>query len=1170
MLTPDLNGLHERVGDLIGISVDEFGVDENLIECGLQSLQMIKFATELRRRGVSVVFSELAVNPTVRQWHSLVVGRTPDATSIPAAVSTASNADQQTGFGLATMQHAYWIGRRSDQPLGGVAAHLYAEFDGPPSVGGAPIDVDRLQVSVGQLLDRHEMLRAVFDDHGRQHVPETPRVNVFSVVDLTSMTHSDAAAELEQMRDTRTHQRMPADEGRVTDITVSLLPDGRHRLHVDIDMLAADALSYRTLLADLAMLYRGSGDCLPPIDYSYRRYLSDKPHRTRSARERDRQWWSEHLDELPDPPRLPLVPEHERPDPHRTVRYEHWIDADAKRHLIECSRRAGVTPAVALAAVFAHVVAGWSSDGEFLLNVPLFDREPTHDDVELLSGDFSSSIMLPVDTSHATFLDLALDLQQRLHRYAAHSTYPGLDVLRDLGRLRGGRLLAPVVYTSGLDLGELFHDAVLSEFGDPVWIVSQGPQVVLDAQVVELRGGLLTNWDVREHAFPTGMMDAMFARHRELIDLLVDNESEWTRRLADPAPPEQRSVRVRADAESDSRSAATGRCIHEGFFQHAELTPDATAIIDESGEPRTYRAVADDALTIAAALATEGVRSRDVVAIVLPKGADQIVAVLGILAAGAAYLPIGADQPTERVDRMYRVASPAYVVTPESLAQLRRDSADQPLRTPIVPDPATTAYIMFTSGSTGEPKGVDVGHAAVWNTLRAMIDHFDVASMDRSIALSALEFDLSVQETLGVFAVGGSVVAVTEEVRHDGFLAAAAIREHGVTQLYCVPSVLDIVITGGERVPDWASTVRTVILGGDRVLPELLGRMRAVAPTARFAGLGGATETAIHHTLCEVDPDDIDPAWHSVPFGRPLPGVVARIVNDRGQDCPDWVAGELWIGGAGLAHGYRDDPDRTAERFVQHAGRRWYRTGDVARYLPGGTIDFVGRRDHQVKIRGFRIELGEIENALRDDPSVVDAIAAVHEDALVAAVSVPVERDRTAAGHDAMRRRLGERVPPYMIPAALQLLEVFPQTSNGKVDRAAVLAEVAESVTPTAFTEPSSPVERVIATLFGDVVGRDRVGAHDDFFDIGGDSVLATRLAGMLGETLQTSSISVSDLFAARTPETLARRLTSEASDSVHIVAVSEVFTELLEMSDEEITELAAESVGGEQNGGTR
>lgn len=1164
---PTLSELHRIAAQLLDLSEDEFGADDNLIECGLQSIQMINLAARLRRSGIEVVFADLALNPTVRGWSTVLRAQVDAENAIATDMrerlgsdvgESDRPADPDERFGLATMQHAYWIGRRDDQQLGGVAAHLYAEFDGPEP-GGTSLDPDRVRRAVDRLVDRHEMLRAVFDDDGRQYVPTAQQVPVFEVNDLRTWEAADIDAELERLRDEKTHQRMPAERGKVTDVTLTLLPSGRHRLHVDIDMLAADALSYRIMMADLAEIHRGRGDELAPIDYSYRRYLSDKPGKVRAAYDRDKSWWADQLGALPDPPTLPIVPEHDRADPHRTIRCNHWIDADAKRNLIERSHGYGVTPAVVLAAVFAHVVASWSRDSQFLLNVPLFDREPTHDDVGLLSGDFSSSVMLAVDGSHRGFLALIRDVQRRLHTYASHSAYPGLDVLRDLGRHRGGQLLAPVVYTSGLDLGELFAPVVGQQFGRPAWIVSQGPQVVLDAQVVELDGGLLTNWDVREQAFPAGVVDAMFARHRGVIDRLLGTDANWDFDLGEPAPAAQLEARRAANAGAGER-AAGDRVIHDGFFRHAATTPDAVAIVDEHGNEHTYANVSARALRIAGSLRAHGVETGDIVAVRIPKGADQIVIVLAILALGAAYLPVGRDQPPHRVRRMYDTAGVRIEIADTELdsepgAPARVSPADLSIGgtdtiDPVNVDPSSLAYVMFTSGSTGEPKGVELTHDAVSNTLAAMNTHFGVDAADRSIALSALEFDLSVQETLGLFAVGGSTVAVTDDVRRDGHAAAELVRRHRVTQLYCVPAVLDVTITGGEQVVGWADSVKVVILGGDWVRPELLRRMHVVAPSARLAGLGGATETSIHHTICEVDGGAIPTTWQSIPFGVPFAGTATRVVNDRGQDCPDWVPGELWVGGAGLARGYRGDPERTAQRFVEHDGMRWYRTGDTARYWPDGTVEFLGRRDHQVKIRGFRVELGEVEAALRALDYVADAVATTAGGRLVAAVATVTPADAPA---DKIVQDLSKWLPPYMIPSTIDVTDEFPRTSNGKIDRTEIGRRLAAHIDNPSYVEPATPLETVIASMFGEVVGRERVGADDEFFDIGGDSVLATSLVGALRDVLQSDSITVSDVFGARTPAALARRLETAAPDPERLKDVAAVFVEVLAMSDEEL-----------------
>ncbi|MFE5858121.1 amino acid adenylation domain-containing protein [Streptomyces sp. NPDC056500] len=1143
--------IHAMVAEQLGMSSAEVDIDDNLVELGMHSLGMIKLAAAWRRAGHDVNFGDLALDPTVRRWGELLAERST-ATPPPAepeARHTARPAPSQTlvaddTFGLATMQHAYWVGRSDEQALGGVAAHLYAEFD------GQGVEPERLSRAVDALVRRHPMLRCQFLDHGRQQVLDRAKLPVFRQVDLKSLSETEVADRLAEMRHTMTHQRMPAADGKVFDVVLTELPGGRTRLHVDVDMLAADALSYRLLMADLAEFYTDGDGSIDALDYTYREYLAE-PSRTRPA-ERERAWWHTKLPELPDPPRLPLVPEADRPDPHLTVRYDHWIDAASKERLIDRSRRAGITPATVLAAVFAEVVGRWSSEQRFLLNLPLFNREPTHPDVERVVGDFSNSVMLAMQCSNdASILDRTRDLQGRLHDGVSHAAYPGLDVLRDLGRYRGEPLLAPVVYTSGLNLGELFRDEVRDTFGEPVWIVSQGPQVVLDAQVVELRGGLLLNWDVREHAFPARLMAEMFGRHREIIEELLSDDADWTRPLGSQLPSAQQEVRRRLNGGTAPRS---GRCLHDEFFTAALDTPERTALLWGEGQSLDYAALRDRTLRVAAALRDRGIGPGQAVSIQLPKGVDQVIAAIGVLAAGATYVPIGYDQPPARRDRIQQIGEVVLGIVPSAAADdrsapsvpvLSLDAAaafPEPLSAPVPVDDDTIAYVLFTSGSTGEPKGVEVPHSAAVNTIERCIEMFDVTHDDRSLALSPLEFDLSVQDVFGLLSVGGSVVVADEATRRDGHRAAELVRRHRVTQLYCVPALLDMILSAAAA-DGLGDQLRTVLVGGDWVGVDLPRRLRELVPGCRFAGLGGATETAIHHTVCEVTgplPEDCT----AVPFGVPLDNVRCRVVNERGLDCPDWVAGELWIGGSGLARGYRGDPDRTAERFVDHAGERWYRTGDSARYRPDGTVEFLGRRDLQVKIRGYRIELGEVEAALRSLPGVQRAVVeavGTHTRALAAAVVGDPTLDP-----DQLRTEVGTLLAPYMVPERIELLDALPLTGSGKIDRRTLRARLAAGGEERQYTPPGDDLEDALARIIADVLSTERIGVESDFFTLGGDSVLATVAVARIREWLDTSDVSVADLYAGRNVRGLAVRLADRQRTPGRLEKVATLYLDLL------------------------
>ena len=407
-------------------------------------------------------------------------------------------------------------------------------------------------------------------------------------------------------------------------------------------MVAADALSLRNILSDLVTFYEQGSDALPHIEYNYARYLADRRKARNEARNQAREWWRGQLSSLPAAPELPLR-KHDDPATGPTVaRRHHWLDPAQTSLLRERSRHSGLTVASALATVFAEALGRWSANDRFLLNLPVFDREPLHDDVDLLVGDFSSSVLLDVDLApRLPFVERARRLQERLQTVSGYAAYPGVEVLRDLSRAGDGhRVLAPVVYTSALNLGELHDDSVRRCLGTPTWIISQGPQVVLDAQVTEFDGGILLNWDTRESLFRPGTLDAMFDAYVGLVERLLTDERAWEEDLSGYALPDRQSGEEDADPVSRvSADPEHGRPLHERFFALAETEPDRVALLVGADRTISYGELSLAARRMAALLIHRGIGRGDSVAITLPKGADQIVAVLGVLAAGAASCP---------------------------------------------------------------------------------------------------------------------------------------------------------------------------------------------------------------------------------------------------------------------------------------------------------------------------------------------------------------------------------------------------------------------------------------------------------------------------------------------------------------------------------------------------
>ncbi|MCP3801290.1 amino acid adenylation domain-containing protein [Allokutzneria sp. A3M-2-11 16] len=1124
-MTIDLLG---TVASVLKVPADSLDEHANLIESGMDSIAMMRVAGRLRRAGAKVSFADLAERPAVAAWRELLGEKATPVERVEV--------DEFAPFDLDPLQHAMWIGREE-----GVAAHFYAEFE------VENVDPSRLESAVRAVIARHGMTRVSVDANGQQRIlPEStwPGLRVHD---------TNVRAELSER----------ITDGEVFDVQLSRVDDVRSRVHVNLEMVAADAMSLRILVNDIARAYHG--ESLPALDYSYPRYLADRA----AARdvEQDKRWWLDRLGELPGAPALPVVPSKDL----RFTRRQFWLDPVAARQLRERSHGLGLTPAVVLAAAFAEIVGAWSSEPNFLLNIPVFGREPLHDDVDSLVGAFSSSVLLGVRTG-SPFVEGCRRIQQDLREASSHSGFTGVEVLRELTRANGSHVVAPVVFASTLDFGEL------NGLGRPVWMISQGPQVWLDAQVTELDGGILLSWDARESFFAEGVLDAMFDAFTSLV-----TDLPWDEPVAPVVP-----------IRSWTRGEEPGKPLHLRFFEVAEAEPERVALVWGEAGQMSYGDLSLKARRVSTMLMSQGAQPGDAVGITLPKGPDQVIAVLGVLAAGAYYIPSGVDIPAARRAQAHAVVK--VVLTEAVMA----DAIDhRPLDAVVPVSGEDLMYVIFTSGSTGVPKGVEVPHRAVANTVESVNDHFGITRDDRTIALSALDFDLSAYDLFAFLAFGGSVVLLNEEQRRDAHAWSDLMRRWEVSVVSCVPALLDMLIVTG----DLGDHLRLVMLGGDWVTVDLPGRLRELRPGCRFAGLGGMTEAAIHATVFEVD--EVDPKWTSMPYGKPLRNMRCRIVDAHGRDCPDWVAGELWVSGAGVALGYQNDPVRTAEKFVEFDGVRWYRTGDQGRYWPDGTVEFLGRTDHQVKIRGHRIELGEIESALTAFPGVGQAVAVVTDERrLAAAITMAPDRDLIASfvayllemapdtdavevtqwlvGRDpapwitarwqggpfahslaertdelvailhgdgdlaefdrlgdvdleALQASLVERLPSVMVPDRVAVLPSLPLTANGKIDRAALKRDLSIKDVEE-FTPPTGRVEEAVAATWSDLLGTPVRGREQNFFLLGGDSLLATRLVSRLNAA-GLGNVGLAALFANPTLAAFAATLAESASSVAQVVA---------------------------------
>jgi amino acid adenylation domain-containing protein/FkbM family methyltransferase len=963
------------------LGVERVGVADSFFELGGHSLLATRLLARVRDRfGVDLPLRGLFEAPTVAGMAArLDQGRGAQAAALPILVPDPD--ERHLPFPLTDLQQAYWIGRGAGLELGGVATHVYLEIEAPD------LDLVRLQRAWRRLVARHDMLRAVVLPDGRQQILPAVPPYVIARHDLTGGSREEVAAELAAVRERMSHQVLDAARWPLFELRASLTADGV-RLHVSFDFLIADARSLRVLLSELARLYLHTDLPLPPIEVSFRDYvLAELALRGTEAHRRAAEYWHGHLAGLPPAPELPLLPAAPGSAP-RFVRRSAGLPPAEWERLKARAAAAGLSPSSALLAAFAAVLAAWSKSPRFTLNLTLFNRLPLHPQVDDLVGDFTSVTLLAVDGRPGEgFATGARRLQERLWSDLDHRLVSGVEVLRELARLRGGGLtaLAPVVFTSTVGLGGA-DPGEAPALGELVYAISQTPQVLLDHQATEQDGTLAYNWDAVADLFPAGLLDDAFAAYRSLLGRLAAEESAWGE-APQLVPPADLALAAAANATAAPVPAGL---LHQPFLEQARRAPERPAVISSRGS-LSYGELRALSNRLGRRLRALGARPGQRVAVVMEKGWEQAAAVLGVLVSGAAYLPIDPDLPAERLRFLIAKGDVDLAVTqpwfagslawPEGVRRLTLEdpevAAEDAGDPPAVQSPEDLAYVIFTSGSTGRPKGVMIDHRGALNTVIDVNRRFGVGPGDRVLALSALNFDLSVWDLFGVLGAGGTVVFPEPWANRDPAHWTELLLRFEVTLWNSVPTLLEMWVDyAAGRPGPVPGALRLALLSGDWIPLTLPDRARALVPGCEVLSLGGATEASIWSILYPIGA--VDPAWRSIPYGKAMANQTFHVLDGALAQRPLWVPGELYIGGAGLALGYLGDEEKTRASFVTHpeTGERLYRTGDLGRLLPGGNIEFLGREDFQVKVQGHRIELGEIETALLEHPGVRAAVVA--------------------------------------------------------------------------------------------------------------------------------------------------------------------------------------------------
>ncbi|MBP2479709.1 amino acid adenylation domain-containing protein [Crossiella equi] len=964
------------------------------------------------------------------------------------------------------------------------------------------LDRSALRLALRDVVTRHESLRTVF--------VETDGVPVQQVVSAEVSLTELAAAEEEVAAACRYEFDLAA-EIPVRAWLFEVGPE-EHVLLVVVHHIAADGWSLGPLARDLRRAYaaRRSGavpEWAPlPVQYAdytlWQRELLGGEHDEHSVFARQREYWVHQLTGLPEVLDLPS----DRPRPpvasHRGAELAVRVDADLHRRLAGLARGSGVSLFMVLQAGLAALLSRLGAGEDVPIGSPIAGR--TDQALDELVGFFVNTLVLRTDVSgNPTFTELLTQVRQTTLAAYENQDIPFeylVEALKPARSLAHHPLFQVMLTLQNIPAADVELAGLRTEF-EPVstgtakfdlWFTLT-EQFTEDGEPAGLSGVVEFATDLFDQTSVAGLFDRWVrllaaavadpARAVRGIDLLTSAE----RRRLLPVVVDGPEVRL---------------TLPELFEERVRVRPDAVAVSD-GALVLTYAELNAWANRLARVLVAREVRTGTVVALALPRGVHQVVAILAVLKAGAAYLPLELAYPPARVEAMVADAQPVLVVDEELVTTAAGDGSDLDL----VRSPDDPAYVIYTSGSTGRPKGVVVPHRNVVRLFEGTRRWFGFSHEDVWTLFHSYAFDFSVWELWGALLHGGRLVVVPYEISRSPRRFLELLAEDRVTVLNQTPSAF-YQLAQVEDVADLA--LRVVVFGGEALDVTRLREWRQRYPQGpALVNMYGITETTVHVTYAE-------PREHSAGVvGRALPDLQVYVLDDGLQPVPVGVVGEIYVGGAGLALGYLRRPGLTAARFVANPfggpGSRLYRSGDLGRWSASGSLEHLGRADDQVQVRGFRVEPGEVESVLLEHPEVSQAAVVVRQDRAddTRLIAYAVATARTTV----LRKHLQERLPEHMVPSAVVLLESLPLTGNGKLDRAAL--PVPDGAVP-ASRGPRGPKEQVLAELFASVLGVSRVGAEDSFFDLGGHSLLATQLIARVRAVLGVD-VELRTLFNAPT-----------------------------------------------------
>ncbi|TRU46908.1 MAG: amino acid adenylation domain-containing protein [Microcystis aeruginosa Ma_QC_Ch_20071001_S25] len=981
-----------------------------------------------------------------------------------------------------------------------------------------------LEQSLQEICDRHEVLRTNFVtiDGQPTQVIQTTRETI-SVVDLQDLPIHEQAEKTQQLKQKQATQPFDLAKESLIRITLVVLSETEHLLLVCMHHIISDGWSIEVLIHELTSLYNAYVQNQPanlaPLPIQYADFaLWQKQWLQGDVLQSQLNYWQNQLTAAP--PLLSLPTDHPRPAVQSFVgtQQEFSLSPKLSQALTELSHQQGVTLFMTLLAAFDALLYRYTGSGDILVGTPIANRNRS--EIEGLIGFFVNTLVMRTDLSdNPSFSQLLTRVREVTMDAYAHQDLPfemlveALQPERDLSHTPLFQVAFVLQNTpkseiamTGLTVTDLPPENTTAKFD-------------LTLAMVNMDDGLKGVWEYNTDLFDSSTIERLSWHFINLLEGIVANPQERISQL--PLLTESETNQLLIEWNNTQVDYPEYKCIHQLFEEQVKRTPDAVAVVC-SGEQLTYNELNRRANQLAHYLQSLGVKPDTLVGICLERSLEMIVGLLGILKAGGAYLPLDPDYPSERLQFAIADAQLSLLLTQEGLIdklpehqarlilldrfteEINQNSQDN--LTGVV-TANNLANLIYTSGSTGKPKGVMVEHRGLFNLAQAQIKTFNLQSNSRILQFASLNFDASIWEISLAMGAGATLYLDSKDALMPGLPLMGRLKDYAITHITLPPSALAALPL--KEIPE----LQTIIVAGEACSEELIKQW---ATGRNFFNAYGPTETSVCATVEKWTDETL-----KVTIGRPIANTQVYILDCHLQPVPIGVPGELHIGGMGLARGYLNRPELTQEKFIPNPFEKdevipptplnkggnepskLYKTGDLARYLPDGKIEYLGRIDNQVKIRGFRIELGEIEALLNQNQAVQSSCVIVREDnlgdkRLVAYVVLQPEINLTT---NEIRQFLRAKLPDYMVPTAFVFLDTFPLTPNGKIDRRALPAPDLQG--QGEYIAPSNPIEEKMARIWAEVLKLERVSIEDNFFELGGHSLLATQVISRCQEAFE-------------------------------------------------------------------